>query len=171
MSLLLWAQAGIRKASAGPSPQSYSITRTLDRTFTDTPASGGGNVSPDEFEHNGQTWELWQAIPFLGSGVGPPSVGDARVHLRNRAIGRNAMQLADMPSRIEISAGAGQSADWTGLPWSFSRPTAANKFTSPGSGNAARRGIDYEPDRNVAGQTPASLGITQGETFTVTFFF
>ena len=150
-------------------PPSYTLSRTLDRTFTDTPASGGGNVDPQTFVHDGDTWQVWQVIPYLGSGVSPPSVGDCRIHLRDTSIDRDSMQLADMPPSVVISAGAG-TADWTSLPWTFTRPTAASKFTSPGSGDAARRGIDYEPERAI-GASPAAEGIAQGETFDVTITF
>lgn len=152
-------------------PPSFSFERTLDRTFTDTPASGGGNVSPQTFEYEGNTWQLWQVIPFLGAGVGPPSAGDCRVQLRNRGVGRGQNLLADMPSRVVLSVVGSQTADWTDLPWEFTRPTAGNKYTSPGSGNNARRAIDYEPVRSVAGLSPAGVSITQGETFTITLIF
>ena len=161
-------------AKFGPATGSnYSIARTLDRSFSNgsTPASGGGNVSPDIFDHNGQSWEVWQVIPFLGQGVvAGDAIGDCRVQLRNRAIGRNAMQLADMPARITLSAASGQTADWVGLPWEFTRPTSGTKFTSPGSGNNARRAIDYEPVRNHLANA-ATEGIAQGETFTITLYF
>ena len=168
MSLLLWAQA-VMKRRAGPS--GYAVVRTLDRTFTDTPASGGGNVTPDEFEHDGNTWEVWQVVPFLGAAVSAAGVGRCRVHLRNREVGRNAMQLTDMPARFVVSAEGAQTADWTDLPWEFTRPSSGATFTSPGSGNAARRSLDYDPVRNVSGLTPAGVSVTQGETFTVTFYF
>ena len=169
MSLLLWAQAALRQAADAASR--FSIDRTLDRTFTDTPASGGGNVSPDTFEYNGQTWEVWQVVPFLGAAVSSAGVGRCRVHLRNRAVNRGSMQLTDMPRQIIISAVGAQTADWTGLPWTFNRPASGATFTSPGSGNAARRSLDYDPVRNVAGQTPAGAGVAQGETFTATLVF
>ena len=66
----------------------YEFTRTLDRTFTDSPASGGGNVEPQTFTHEGENWELWQVVPYLGTGVGPISTGDCRIQLRNRSISR-----------------------------------------------------------------------------------
>lgn len=149
----------------------FAMSRTLDRTFGDTPASGGGNVDPQTFTYQEQDWELWQVIPFLGSGVGPPGVGDCRVQLRNRSIGRGQMELADMPARVILTSEGGQTADWPGLPWAFTRPTAGNKYTSPGSGQSARRAIDYEPARTIGSATPASLGINQGETFTITLVF
>ena len=158
---------------AAPTVISYRISRSLDRTFTDTPASGGGNVTPDTFTRNGATWQIWQVIPFLGSGVFPPSVGDCRIHIRDTSVDRDQNLLANMPSRIVLSAAAGDTADWTDLPWEFTRPgpAASNKFTSPGSGNDARRGIDYEPVRNVSGLTPSGVGIAEGESFTITIYF
>ena len=160
-------------ATAAPPPPttSYTIARTLDRTFVDTPASGGGNISPDTFTHNGQSWEVWQVVPYLGSGVSPVQRGDARVHIRNRNVRRNDMELSDLPERITIFAAAGQTADWVQLPWNFTRPTNTAKFSRPGGGNSARVSADYEP----AGRTPlanASVsGIAQGETFSITLFF
>ena len=146
---------------------SYSIDRTLDRTFTDTPASGGGNVPPDTFTHEGNTWQLWQAIPFLGNAVSSTNRGRCRVHLRNRGVSRNAMTLESMPTRIVISGN-----DWDGLPWEFTRPTSTATFSSPGGGNSARRSLDYIPVRTIAaGDTPASVGIAQGESFTITLHF
>ena len=167
MSLLLWAANALKAAAAS----GFSLARTLDRTFTDTPASGGGNVTPDTFEHDGDTWQVWQVVPFIGSAVSSSGVGRCRVHLRNTAVSRAAMLLADMPSRIVISAEGAQTADWAGLPWEFTRPTTGATFTSPGSGNAARRSLDYNPVRNVSGLTPAGASVTEGETFTVTFYF
>lgn len=147
----------------------YTFALTLDRTFTDTPASGGGNVQPQTFEHLGQNWELWQVIPFLGAGTSPNDVGDCRVQLRNRSIGRGAMQLADMPDKVVISAEDAQTADWTNLPWTFTRP-AANKFANVANGSGARKRIDYEPEHTVAAN-PAAAGIAQGESFTITLHF
>ena len=149
----------------------YIFDRTLDRTWGAgagaTPGSGGGNVSPDEFTHDGDTWQLWQVVPFLGAAVGAPSTGDCRIHLRDRSIGRGAMQLANMPDRVILSAVGDDTADWTGLPWTFTRPTANNKFTNVGSGGSARKGIDYEPV-HALGANPGAVGIAQGETFTCT---
>ena len=169
MSLLLWATQAIQ-AAAPPGIERYVIARTLDRTFAgDTPASGGGNVPPDVFMRGDDTWQLYQVVPFLGVGVSPRTIGDCRIHIRDRSISRNQMELADMPDRVILSAAAGQTADWTDLPWIFTRPTANNKFTSPGSGSSARRSVDYEPERSIAGGVNASsLGIAQGETFTIT---
>ena len=144
---------------------SFTITRNLDRSFVGTPASGGGNVTPDKFTYKGQSWEVWQVVPFLGSGVSPITVGDLRVHLRNRAISRDAMLLADMPRRV-IAARDG----WVGTPWICDRPTNESKFTSPGSGDEARRSIDYEPVRSVLAN-PSISGVAQGQTFTITIEF
>ena len=172
MSLSIFAHAAFSaRRAAPPVLPDATIALTLDRTFTDTPAAGGGNVSPETFVYEGDNWQLWQVVPFLGAAVGPRQVGDCRVQLRDRSIGRGAMQLADMPARIRLSAAAGQTADWTGLPWEFTRPTDAAKFSNSGSGNNARKSIDYEPARDVAGQTPAGVGIAQGETFTVELFW
>ena len=143
----------------------YRLSRTIDRTFTDTPASGGGNVAPQTFTHEGNTWQCWQVIPFLGSGVGPPSVGDCRVQLRNRGLSRGQNILEDMPSRVVLTQ-----SGWTNSPWEFTRPTASNKFTSPGSGNNARRAIDYEPVRSP-GSTPAAEGVAMGDNFTIDLYF
>lgn len=142
-----------------------TLSRTLDRTWGQTIGSGGGNVEPDRFVYEGNNWEVWQVVPYL-AGVGERQRGDCRVHFRNRDVNRGAMQLTDLPARIVLSG-----ADWTGLPWEFTRPTANNKFTNVGSGNSARKGADYErdiPDRSI---TPASLGIAQGETFTLEIFW
>ena len=166
MSLLLWAQAALKKAVTGTS---YRFARTLDRTWGSgtgaTPGSGGGNVEPQTFQHEGNTWQLWQVVPYLGTAVSPPSVGDCRIQLRNRGVNRGAMRLADMPSRIVL-----EQSGWTGSPWTFTRPTANNKFTNVGSGNSARKGIDYEPVRSV-GANPTAEGITQGDNFHVTLHF
>ena len=174
MFLLLWATNVLKRKEAGPEPISFTLARTLDRTWGSgagaTPGSGGGNVSPQTFVHNGETWQLWQVVPFLGSGVSPPSVGDCRVQLRNRAKNRGSNLLEDMPTRIILSIGAGDTADWTGLPWTFTRPTANNKFTNVASGNNARKGIDYEPVHTPAAN-PGAAGIAQGESFRITLFF
>ena len=153
------------KAAPTPSGDSYDFTRTLDRTFTDTPASGGGNVSPQTFEHEEEDWELWQVVPYLGAGVGPRSVGDCRIQLRNRDKNRGSMQLDEMPDRVVLTQ-----ADWTNSPWEFTRPTQSNKFSNVGSGNNARKGIDYEPVRSI-GATPAAEGIAQGQEFMVTLYW
>lgn len=152
-----------------PGGDSYDFTRSLDRTWGAgsgaTPGSGGGNVPPQTFTHDGDAWELWQIVPYLGSSVGPPTVGDCRVQLRNRALNRGQNLLADMPDRVVLTM-----AGWTGSPWEFRRPTAGNKFTNVGSGNSARKGIDYEPVRTV-GANPGAEGIAQGQSFTATLYF
>ena len=150
--------------------EEYTISRTLDRTFAgDTPTSGGGNVSPDSFTRDdGNSWELWQVVPFLGSGVSPTTVGDARVHMRNRAISRGAMTQDSMPDFIEITRDG-----WTGSPWRFRRSTNAAKWSSPGSGNSARRSLDYEPVGRTPLSTPEASGISldttsgNGQTFSI----
>lgn len=149
----------------------YDFTRTLDRSFGSgagiTPASGGGNVSPQEFEHDGEDWELWQVVPFLGSGVSPVTVGDARVHLRNRSKSRGTNELGEMPAEIILTR-----SGWSDSPWRFTRPTASNKFSNAGSGNSARKQIDYEPVRTIAGgDTPTSEGIVQGQEFMATLIW
>lgn len=164
MSLLLWAATVLKRAA--PGAPSFAFTRTLDRTFsTDTPGSGGGNVPPQTFVHKGDTWQLWQVIPYLGAGVGPRQVGDCRLHLRNRGKNRGSNLLAEMPIRVVLAQ-----AGWTGSPWTFTRPTAANKFTNAGSGNSARKSIDYEPVRSI-GANPGAEGIAQGQEFTCTLIF
>ena len=164
MSLLLWANA-VLKAKAEPADAGITINRTLDRSFGNgvTPASGGGNVEPDRFVHEGANWELWQVIPFLGPGIA--TVGDCRVQLRNRDKSRGQNLLTDMPVRVVIAGN-----DWTGLPWTFTRPTANNKFNNVSSGNSGRKGIDYEPVHNI-GTSPAAVGIAEDESFTITLFF
>ena len=120
---------------------SYDFNLTLDRTFSgDTPAYGGGNVDPLAFQHDGEDWELWQVIPFVGAAVG--TVGECRIQLRNRSINRGQMLLEDMPDRIIITSDA-----FIGTPWEFTRPTANNDFFNVGGGNSARRGINYIPVR------------------------
>lgn len=172
MSLLLWA-ANVFKAKAA-AVTSYTLARTLDRAWGSgaglTPGSGGGNTVAQTFTHLGDSWQLWQVVPFLGSAVGPRSVGDCRLHLRNTAKSRAQNQLSEMPARIRLFAGAGDTADWTGLPWEFTRPTANNKFTNAGSGNSARKSIDYEPVHSV-GANPTAVGIAQGETFRIELIF
>lgn len=170
LAFLPFFQASAPAPPPQPAIHRYVINRQLDRNFGSTPASGGGNVSPDTFIHDGDSWEVWQVIPFLGQGVvSGDRIGDARLHLRDRSISRSAMQLGDMPDRIIITANT-----FAESPWTFTRPTAANKFTSPGSGNSARRSIDYEPSGRVPRASPAASGIArvpangQGQTFTLT---
>ena len=162
MSMRRWYFAVSRSVEETPSGFSYHFDMTLDRTFGDTPAARGGNLSPLTFTHGGNNWELWQCVPFLGPGVGPQSVGDCRVQLRNRDKGRGQNTLDEMPDRAVINTD-----NFIGTPWEFTRPTAGNKFTSPGSGNNARRAIDYEPVHTPAAN-PAAAGVVQPETFTLT---
>ena len=146
---------------------SYEVERTLDRTFSNSsPASGGGNVTPDTFTHEGNTWQLWQVIPYLGQGVVPSSrFGQCRIHLRNRAVSRGAMQLSDMPSQLILTHGS-----WEGSPWVFNRPTSDATFTTPGRGDSARRSLDYIPARSPLANAAAS-GVAQGQTFTIRLIF
>lgn len=162
------AQVVWRKATASV----YTLSRQMDRVFSsDTPASGGGNTTPDTFEHDGNTWQVWQVIPFIGSNVVSSRVGYCRVHLRNRGVNRGQMTLESMPSKIEIT-----NADWTGSPWTFTRPTSEATFTNAGSGQQARKSLDYIPDRTPLASAAASgmsltADNTQGETFTIKFTF
>ena len=168
MSLLLWAHAAFRKAA--PAAPRYRFTRTLERTFSGHPAWGGGNVNQNAVGnrrvHDGTNWELWQVIPFDGpalSGV----LGACRLHLRNRDKGRGANTLAEMPARVTLSG-----ADWTGLPWTFTRTTNGAQFVNVASGSSARKAVTYIADRVIAGgATPANVGIAQGEAFTIELFF
>lgn len=166
MSLLLWAQAVMKAAAAAVSgATSFTINVTLDRTFSgDTPAAGPrspspGTFNPWTFTYQGDSWELWQAIPFLGTAVSS-SVGYCRIQLRNRAVLRNAMQLTDMPDRVVLS-----NADWAELPWEFTRPSSG--LGSPGGEPNARRSLDYIPTR-TPGAAASAEGIAQGETFDIT---
>ena len=148
-----------------PAVDSYSVARTIDRVFGNTPASGGGNVTPDTFVRNGATWQVWQVIPFIGTSVAS-NTGDCRLHLRDTSKSVAANQLADMPDRITLSSEDGQTADWTGLPWQFTRPTSNAKFGTAGNN---RRSIDYEPVRDVSGQSPSQAGLSStNHSFTLT---
>ena len=164
-NLLLWAHAALDAEIVTPSGGGYTITMTLDRTFSDTPAAGGGNVSPQTFTHNGHNWELWQVVPFIGIGVDNQRVGNCRVQLRNRNVNRDAMQLVEMPSSIILTQ-----SGWASSPWTFNRPTDSSKFFNVGSGNASRKGIDYEPASTVAAN-PSAAGVSQGQTFTIQLMF
>lgn len=151
----------------------YTLQRQMDRVFSsDTPASGGGNTTPDTFTHNGATWQVWQVIPFLGVGiVGNDRRGQCRVHLRDRSVNRGQMTLESMPSSIEITK-----SGWIGSPWTFKRPTSEATFTNAGSGNQARKSLDYIPDRTPLASAAASgMSLTvaggQGETFTIKLTF
>ena len=157
----------------------YSASRTMDRAFSGFPAWGGGNVAaPINFVHAGANFRVYQVIPFDGVAVGGIH-GACRIHIRNRDKNRGNNTLEEMPDKIRISKGAGDTADWTGLPWEFTRTTDANRFTNAGSGGNARKQVWYNADRTVAaGDTPASLGIADptqsgvdGESFTVEFIY
>lgn len=159
------------------SAPTYEFTRTLDRTFTgggvSFPTWGGGNVNNNaagnrraDFVHGGMDWEMWQVVPFDGPGIGG-TLGAARVQLRNRDVGRGANTLEMMPTKITLSG-----ADWTGLPWTFTRTTNAADFDNVASGNSARKAVTYVADRTIASDaTPAGVGIAQGESFTITLEF
>lgn len=168
----LWARAALRlKAGSAPVVPSYSFSRTLNRTFSGHPTWGGGNVSdPANFVHNGDSWRLYQVIPFSGPAIGGV-LGDCRIHLRDRSIGRGQNTLESFPTRLEISKGADDTADWTGLPWTFTRTTSQSRFMNAGSGGQARKQVGYVADRPSPGASPAAVGIAQGESFTVTLFF
>ena len=151
---------------------SYSFSRTLDRSFSGHPAWGGGNVQQGavgnrraDFEHDGSDWELWQVIPFDGPAVSGV-LGACRLHLRNRTKGRGQNLLTEMPARVVLSG-----ADWTGLPWSFTRTTNPAQFVNVSSGNSARKSVTYIADRASVGASPAAVGIAQGESFTIELFF
>lgn len=162
--------AALVAQSSGSSDLMYDFTRTLDRTWgadatSGTPGSGGGNVDPNRFEHEGNAWELWQCVPYLNSNVGPVTVGDCRIHLRNRDISRGQMELEDMPDEVILTM-----TSWQQQPWTFRRPTDTRKFTNVGSGNSARKGIDYEPTRTVLAN-PGISGIAEGQSFTCTLIW
>ena len=170
MSLMLWAQAVLRKASATPS---YSFMRTLERAFSGHPAWGGGNVNNNaagnrraDFVHEGTNWEMWQVVPFDGAVLGGVH-GACLVQLRNRDKSRGTNTLEEMPSRIRLSG-----SDWTGLPWTFTRTTNPAQFTNVASGSSARKAVRYIADRAVdPAATPANVGIAQGESFTIELYF
>ena len=172
MSLLLFANAVIGKARAAAAP-SYRFARTLERAFSGFPAWGGGNVNNNaagnrraDFVHEGTNWEMWQIVPFDGSAIGGLH-GACRVQLRNRDKNRGSNTLEEMPTRVTLSG-----ADWTGLPWTFRRTANAGQFTNVASGSSARKAVTYIADRVVAsGDSPASVGIAQGESFTIELFF
>ena len=155
----------------GAEPVSFAFSRTLDRTFSGHPAWGGGNVgNPANFVHNNEDWRMYQVIPFDGPAAGGV-LGACRIHIRNRDKSRGQNMLDEMPTRLEISKGAGDTADWTGLPWTFTRTTDPAQFTNAGSGGAARKQVTYIADRASVGASPAAVGVAQGESFTVTLFF
>ena len=153
----------------------FQTTKTIDRAFSGHPAWGGGNVGSDAFDfmHLGERWRLYQVIPFDGPAI-QGVLGNARIHIRNRDKGRGQNTLAEMPTKLTLSG-----ADWTGLPWTFTRTTSNAGFSNAGSGNTARKSVVYTADRNIpAGTTAASLGIADptqpgqsGESFTIRLDF
>ena len=155
------------------STKSYSVRRTIDKAFGATLASGGGSVTPDTFMHGGVSWELWQVVPIIGANVSASGVGDCRIQLRNRGKGRGQNLLSEMPSSIKISKETGDSANWTILPWTFYRPAASEalKFSNVGSGNSARKAVDYESDNSPWISSSAEAKISNGDTFTITMYF
>ena len=175
-ALHLWAAAVIGRPKDPPGI-SFAFSRTLDRTFSGHPAWGGGNVNQGamgnrraEFVHEGDNWEMWQAIPFDGPAISGV-LGACRVHLRNRGKSRGQNTLEEMPARIVLSAEGGDTADWAGLPWSFMRTTNPAQFVNVASGNSARKAVTYLADRANPGASPAAVGIAQGESFTITLHF
>ena len=174
MSLLIWAQAVMAAAGPAPGPEpDFTFTRTLERTFSGHPAWGGGNVNNNaagnrraDFVHEGTNWEMWQIVPFDGAPIGGVH-GACRIQFRNRDVGRGQNTLEMMPSRIAL-----RGADWDGLPWTFTRTTNPAQFTNVAGDNSARKAVTYIADRAVAaGDTPASVGIAQGEEFTIDLYF
>ena len=180
MSLLLFANAVIGRSRAAAPAADATFTRTIERAFSGHPAWGGGNVNNNavgnrraDFVHEGTNWEMWQIVPFDGTAIGGVH-GACRVQLRNRDKSRGTNTLEEMPARVRLSG-----ADWTGLPWTFTRTTAAAQFTNVASGSGARKAVTYIADRVVAaGDTPASVGIADptqpgvdGESFTIDLFF
>ena len=181
MSLLLFASAVIGRARAA-APPSYAFSRRTERTFSGIGVWGGGNVQNNpagnrriDFVHEGTNWELWQIVPFDAPVIGGV-LGACRLQLRNRDKNRGQNRLEEMPSRITLSKGAGDTADWTGLPWSFTRTTVSSQFTNVASGNSGRKAVTYIADRDVTGLTAAGVGIDaataqSGESFTITLYF
>ena len=163
MSLRIWASAVFRAAAIAG--DRYTFTVTLDRTFTDTPTYGGGNVDPLRFVHDGENWEVWQIIPHLGAAVDSSNRGQSRIQIRNRSKGRGQNTLAEMPDRMII-----ESAQFNGTPWEFHKTTNAGQFTNTGSGNPARKTLYFIAQFSPA-SSPANAGIAQGESMTVTFIW
>ena len=166
-NLALLAPLFAAATAAPPPPPTYSATRTLDRSFSGFPAWGGGNVDAQRFDfsHNGEDWELWQVVPFDGAAIGG-GLGNCRIQLRNRSKNRGQNTLAEMPTSIVL-----RGADWTGLPWTFTRTTNGSQFTNVASGNSARKAVAYIPDRANPGTSPSNVGIQQGESFTIDLIF
>ena len=167
MSEALLAAIIAGQAAPPPGPTRYTFDVTLDRTFSaSTPAWGpvrsGGQFQPEEFVYAGENWELWQVIPFIGAGIGNGNQRGARVHLRNRDVSRGNMTLESCPDRIILTR-----SEWTGSPWTFTRGTLAVDFFNAGSGNAARRQVNYYPSGRVPGVSAAADGVSQGDAFEV----
>lgn len=157
---------------SGPAPTIYSATRTLDRSFSGFPVWGGGNVNNNpagnrrfDYEHGGQSFEVWQIIPFDGPAIGG-TLGNAKIQLRNRDRNRGTNMLSEAPDSIRISG-----ADWTGLPWTFTRTTNESQFTNVASGNSARKAVVYVADRASVGASPSAVGIAEGESFTIDLIY
>ena len=157
-----------------PAVTFYRADRTIDRSFSGFPAWGGGNVTdPFNFVHDGANFRLYQVIPFIGGAIGGRN-GDMSIHIRNRDKSRGNNTLEEMPTRIRLAT-----ADWTGLPWVFTRTTEAAEFTNAGSGGNARKNVIYKRDiDNRSSLTPALVGIADpaqsgvdGESFTIELFF
>ena len=167
-------ESAYRVFTNGPAPApQHRFTRSLERTFSGHPAWGGGNVQNNpagnqriDFVNDGTNWECWQIVPFDGPAISGVH-GACMMQLRNRDKGRGSNTLEEMPSRVTLSG-----ADWTGLPWTFTRTTNPAQFTNVAGGSSARKAVRYIADRTVAaGATAASLGIAQGESFTIEIFF
>ena len=168
---LILAAPFFMAAEPTPTPSGIQLTVTLDRTFAgDTPAAGPNIGSIPSFQYNSMTWEMYQAIPFLGINVSPFQRGDARIQLRPSGIDADSMTMDDYPATITMST----DANWLNKPWTFTRGTDANQFNNNiGRGGAHHRtAMDYErviENRNV--QTAALLGVAQGQSFTVELTF
>lgn len=152
--------------------RSYQLNMSTDRIFTDTPAAGPNVGSIPTFDHDGDTWEVWQIIPFLGASIVGTTLGDLRFQGRIEGQSAASLNLADLPDVITVTR-----AEWTGSPLSFTRPTSGAKYRTAGSGGSIRRVADYTPTRAVIGASPAALGISgppppgQADNFDVTFTF
>lgn len=158
--------------NAEPPERSYAFSRALDRVFSGHPAWGGGNVGAQAFDfvHEGARFRVYQVLPFDGPAVGGV-LGACRIHIRNRDKGRGQNTLEEMPARLTLSAEGADTADWTGLPWSFTRTTNPAQFTNAGSGGTARKQVTYIADRASVGASPAAVGIARPESFTTTLYY
>ena len=153
LTAMMMAVAGQEK---GPDGFSVTFTREINVPFGATWASGRATPFND-FEYEGEAWRLYQIIPFIG-GTDVGTVGDARIQIRNRDVGRNQNTIEMMPDRITITR-----SEWTGSPWTFNKKSITGR---PGGGNQARVAVDYSPTRTVSG-TPASNGVSDTDTFTI----